>query len=51
VDLGVNKEGQLVILKAQETAAKVQDRFEAARRKADVKRRTKELMALLRGDD
>lgn len=51
VDFGVNKEGQVVILKAQETAAKVQDRFEAARGKADVKWRTKELMALLRGDD
>ena len=51
VDFGVNNEGQVVILKAQETAAKVQDRFEAARGKADVKWRTKELMALLRGDD
>jgi antitoxin PrlF len=51
VNFGVNKEGQVVILKAQKTAAKVQDRFEAARGKADVKWRTKELMALLRGDD
>lgn len=51
VDFGVNKEGQVVILKAQETAVKVKDRFEAARGKADVKWRTKELMALLRGDD
>jgi len=51
VDFSVNKEGQLVILKGQETTAKVQDRFEAARGKADVKWRTQELMALLRGDD
>lgn len=51
VDFGVNKEGQVVILKAQGGPAKVQNRFEAARGKADVKWRTKELMALLRGED
>ncbi len=51
VDFGLNKEGHVVILKARETAAKVQDRFEAARGKADIKWRTKELMALLRGND
>lgn len=51
VDFGVNEEGQVVILKALKTASKAQNRFEAARGKADVKWRTKELMALLRGDD
>ena len=51
VDFGVNKEGQVVILKAQTAPVKVQDRFEAVRGKADVKWRTKELMALLRGED
>lgn len=51
VNFGVNKEGQVVIMKAQEAAAKVQDRFEASRGKADINWRTKELMALLRGDD
>ncbi len=51
VDFGVNKEGQVVILKAQTAPVKVQDRFEAVRGRADVKWRTKELMALLRGED
>ena len=51
VDFGVNKEGQVVILKAQSAPVKVQDRFESVRGKADIKWRTKELMALLRGDD
>lgn len=51
VDFGVNREGQVVILKKSDGTAKIQDRFEAARGKADVKWRTDELMALLRGDD
>lgn len=51
VDFGVNKEGQVVILKAPGIATQAQDRFEAARGKADIKWRTDELMALLRGDD
>lgn len=51
VDFGVNKEGHVVILKAPEVRTQAQDRFEAARGKADIKWRTNELMALLRGDD
>ncbi len=43
--------GQVVIPKAQTSPVKVQDRFEAVRGRADVKWRTKELMALLRGED
>jgi antitoxin PrlF len=51
VDFGVNKEGQVVILKTSVDHPKAQDKFEAARGKADIKWRTSELMALLRGDD
>jgi antitoxin PrlF len=51
VDFGVNKEGQVVIFQAQSAPAMAQDRFEAARGKADVKWRTRELMTLLRGED
>ena len=53
VDFAVNREGQVVLHKAQggqgRAAAKAPpDRFEAARGKADVKWRTQDLMALLR---
>ena len=43
--------GHVVILKAAGVPTQAQDRFEAARGKADIKWRTNELMALLRGDD
>lgn len=46
----VNKEGNVVILKASAHRNQRPDRFEAARGKADVKWRTDELMALLRGE-
>ncbi len=54
VDFSVNRDGQVVLHKAAGTqgksAARPQlDRFDAARGKADVKWRTKDLMALLRG--
>ena len=54
VDFAVNREGQVVLQKAVSSrgkgAAKRQpDRFDAARGKADVKWRTQDLMALLRG--
>lgn len=52
VDFAINRDGQVVLQKAEAsrgTAACRADRFEAARGKADVKWRTKDLMALLRG--
>jgi len=50
VDFAVNQEGQVVIHKAEGAAKRKPDRFEVARGKADVKWRTKDLMALLRGE-
>jgi AbrB family looped-hinge helix DNA binding protein len=50
VEFAVNKEGEVVIHKAGALASRKPDRFEAARGKADVKWRTDELMALLRGE-
>lgn len=56
VEFGVNREGQVVVHKAGARAAGKahgarRDRFEAVRGKAQVKWRTDELMALLRGSD
>lgn len=51
VEFAVNREGEIVIHKAGARPSRKPDRFEAARGKADVKWRTDELMALLRGDD
>lgn len=51
VDFSVNREGEVVIHKVGAKASRKPDRFEAARGKADVKWRTDELMALLRGED
>ena len=55
VEFSVNREGQIVVHKARGCAmGKAQspkrDRFEAARGKAQVKWRTDDLMALLRGE-
>lgn len=50
VDFAVNKEGDVVIHKVGARPSRKPDRFEAARGKADVKWRTDELMALLRGE-
>jgi AbrB family looped-hinge helix DNA binding protein len=50
VDFSVNQEGEVVIHKAQCADKREPDRFEAARGKADVKWRTQDLMALLRGE-
>ena len=50
VDFAVNKEGEVVIHRVEVSAKCKSDRFEAARGKADVKWRTKDLMALLRGE-
>lgn len=50
VDFSVNRDGELVIHKAGANPIGKPDRFERARGKADVKWRTDELMALLRGE-
>lgn len=50
VDFAVNREGEVVIHKVGARPSRRIDRFEAARGKADVKWRTEDLMALLRGE-
>ncbi len=49
VDFAVNRDGEVVLQKAAKSN-EPSDRFEAARGKADVKWRTDDLMALLRGE-
>ncbi len=51
IDFDVNHEGQVVVQKAGGRPGSKRDRFEAARGKAQVKWRTDDLMALLRGKD
>ena len=51
MDFAVNREGEVVLHKADRRPVRTLNRFEAARGKADVKWRTKDLMALLRGDE
>jgi len=55
VEFTVNSAGEVVVRKANSPTggrpARQRDRFEAARGKAQVKWRTDELMALLRGSD
>ncbi len=48
VEFNVNREGQVIVLKAGARSLRKQDRFAAALGKAQVKWRTDELMALLR---
>ena len=50
VDFAVTPDGEVVIHRAEGAVTRKRDRFEAARGKADVKWRTRELMALLRGE-
>ena len=50
VDFAVNREGEVVIQKVGARPSHKPDRFEVARGKADVKWRTADLMALLRGE-
>jgi len=50
VDFAVNANGDVVIHKAGASASRKPDRFEAARGKADIKWRTDDLMAMLRGE-
>lgn len=51
VDFDVNREGQVIVLKAGARRGGTRDRFESARGKAQVKWRTDELMSLLRDAD
>ncbi len=50
VDFAVNRDGEVVIHKADAVPSQTPDRFEAARGKADIKWRTDDLMDLLRGE-
>ena len=50
VDFAVNSDGDVVIQKKGARGSQKPDRFEAMRGKADVKWRTDDLMALLRGE-
>ena len=50
MNFAVNREGDVVLHKADRRPAGKPNRFEAARGKADVKWRTRDLMALLRGE-
>lgn len=51
VDFAVNGDGEVVVHKVGARVSKKPDRFELARGKADIKWRTDELMALLRGEN
>lgn len=51
VDFEVNDEGDVIVRRAGRRSTRNRDRFESARGKAQVKWRTDELMALLRGKD
>lgn len=51
VEFAVGHEGQVVVQKSGGAPAPARDRFEAARGKAEVRWRSDELMALLRGGD
>ena len=51
MDFAVNKDGEVVIYKADVSCEGKPDRFEAVRGKADVMWRSKDLIALLRGED
>lgn len=50
VEFTVNRAGEVVIHKVGARSSRKKDRFEAARGRADVKWRTDDLMALLRGE-
>ncbi len=51
VDFAVNGNGEVVVHKVGARVSKKPDRFELARGKADIKWRTDNLMALLRGEN
>jgi len=51
VHFDVNREGEVVVQKAGVRSTKKRDRFDSVRGRAQIKWRTEELMALLRGND
>lgn len=51
VDFAVNQDGNVIIHKVESSQPGRADRFEAARGRAELKWRTDDLMALLRGED
>jgi len=51
VEFALNRQGEVVIQNASGRPSNAPDRFDTARGTADVKWRTHELMALLRGGD
>lgn len=51
VDFAVNQDGNVIIHKVESSQPSRADRFEAARGRAELKWRTDDLMALLRGED
>lgn len=51
VEFSVNRDGEVVLHKSGGMPKAKTNRFEVARGKADIKWRTDELMALLRGED
>lgn len=53
IEFSVNDNGEVVLHSAKRESGKARapDRFDAVRGKADIKWRTDDLMALLRGDD
>ena len=51
VEFVVNQDGEMVIRKVEVFSDRKPDRFEAVRGKADVMWRSKDLIALLRGED
>lgn len=51
VNFDVNRDGQIIVRKEGPGQGPKRDRFESVRGKAQVKWKTDELMALLRGDD
>jgi antitoxin PrlF len=51
VDFAVNRDGDVVIHKLGSPKVSRSDRFDTARGRADIKWRTDDLMALLRGED
>ena len=50
VDFAVNQDGDVVLQRAKVTTKRKKDRFESVRGNADIKWRTDDLTALLRGE-
>ena len=50
LNFAANRDGEVVLNKAERKSVRKPDRFDIARGKSDVKWRTKDLMALLRGE-